>query len=176
MLAAQQMLLCTVASASTSILLNVPRRALTACGLMGTAAFFAAGWFGDHGASPLAANFLAALIVAVLAEITARLMRLPVSIFTVPGVIPLVPGVTAYKAMFAFVQDQYDAGNSLAISAVLLAAAISAGLVMGGSIFHIIDGQRKARRRRRLPIRPGGPPDRAPGSTPAASPGPGSGP
>lgn len=122
-------------SASSGVLFNVPRRALVACGLAGNVAWFSFLGFQRAGLSEAAATFVAAFIVAVASEILARVKRMPSPVFSVPGVIPLVPGLYAYHAMYGFVNEQYGEGGSYAVRTLLVAAAIGAGLVMAGSLF-----------------------------------------
>jgi uncharacterized membrane protein YjjB (DUF3815 family) len=136
----EKAILCFVGASLTGILFSVPRRALLACGILGTLAWLVAELLMARKVSPIAASFMAAFMVEVLAEVLARAMKLPAICFSIVGVIPLVPGVSAYNAMYAFVMDQHDAGTSYAMRALLVAAAISAGLVMAGSIFRLLGG------------------------------------
>lgn len=142
-----ELLLCFLGSACSSLLVNVPRRAVLACGLMGNIAWFTSLLLIGWGTSVLASNFLAALTVALIAELMARWMQLPVSCFWVPGILPLVPGVTAYRAMYAFVEDQYTLGSQMAVQTLLVAAAISGGIMLAGSLFQLVRAGRGAPRK-----------------------------
>ncbi len=131
--------LCLMGSSATCVLLNVPRRHVLACGAIGTFAFFTALGLGSLGLTPIATSFLASFLTGVVAEVAARVVGSPVALFSVPGVIPLVPGVMAYRAMFALVEERHDLGSSIAVGAVLIAASLAAGLVLAGSLFHLGD-------------------------------------
>lgn len=131
------LLLSFAGSASSSILFNVPRRAILPCGIAGNVAWFSFLGFQATGMSEAAATFLAAFLVALASEMLARIMRMPTPCFSVPGVIPLVPGLYAYRAMYGFVTNQYGDGTNYTVRTLLVAAAIGAGLVMAGSLFRM---------------------------------------
>ena len=151
------LILSFAGSASSSVLFNVPRRAILPCGIAGNVAWFGFLGFQATGMSEPAATFLAAFLVAMASEILARIMRMPTSCFSVPGVIPLVPGLYAYHATFGFVNNQYAEGSSYAIRTLLVAAAIGAGLVMAGSLFRMKTGTRLKTDRPHPPAPPAGP-------------------
>jgi uncharacterized membrane protein YjjB (DUF3815 family) len=130
-----------VGSAAVAVYFNVPRRALIPCGILGDIAWFSQIGLENHGLSLLASNFLAAFLVALLAEALARIQRLPVTCMAVPGVIPLVPGFSAYNAMYGYVTDQLTKANYALLQAILLAGAISAALAIAGSLVAMLPGQ-----------------------------------
>lgn len=55
---------------------------------------------------------------------------MPVIIFSVGGIIPLVPGGLAYDAMRRFVENDNNLGIQYGVQALLLSGAIAAGLVL----------------------------------------------
>lgn len=74
-------------------------------------------------------TFIAAFFVGVISQVFARFYKTPILIFTVGGIIPLVPGGLAYDAMRHFVQNDYNGAVSLAAKVLLLSIAIAIGLV-----------------------------------------------
>ena len=70
----------------------------------------------------------AAAFVALYAEVMARVFRAPVTVFFLPGVIPLLPGSSLYYAMSAAVQRDWAAARSYGSLTVLYSLAISAGM------------------------------------------------
>lgn len=76
--------------------------------------------------STVAATFL----VGVLSQMFARVYKKPVIIFSVAGIIPLVPGGLAYDAMRRFVENEYNLAVELAAKAFLLSGSIAIGLVL----------------------------------------------
>ena len=57
-------------------------------------------------ASEFVCNMLASLAGALYAELLARRTRVPVTVYTIPCVIPLVPGSVLYRTMSSLVQSR----------------------------------------------------------------------
>ena len=80
----------------------------------------------------LPSDFLACLIAsacAVLyAELLARLLRTPATVFVIPAVIPLVPGSSLYYAMSCVVQKDFAAAREYGMTTLELSLAIAAGM------------------------------------------------
>ena len=79
--------------------------------------------------------FLATVVIAVLCEIEARLMRMPSTIFLLTALVPLVPGYTFYCAMLSLVENNGDAAGAFGLEAVQIVAAIAVGAAVTSVIF-----------------------------------------
>lgn len=97
-----------VAALGFAVLFNVPTRTLVgcaACGALGHASrtfLVNSGWPGvDH---IVAATLIGATAVGTLGFFLARHYKLPTVIFTVSGVIPMFPGIFAYRTMLDILQ------------------------------------------------------------------------
>ncbi len=129
-------ILAFLATVSFGILFQAPRKTLWTMGFIG-----AVGWVvfvllrqGMEYTS-FNANFVAALTIAVLSEASARLFKQPTTVYLVPGIIPLVPGLGMYKGMNQIIANNYDVGMSILLTACTDAGAIALGLMMVASIF-----------------------------------------
>lgn len=120
--------LATLATAGFAVLFNVPRRALALCALIGGAANTARLALLGAGAPPEAAIFAGGLIVGALALALAYGVRLPTSIFSIPGFITMVPGSLAFNAVVSFASTDYPGGLANLIRALLLTTALAAGV------------------------------------------------
>ncbi len=80
--------------------------------------------------SELVAVVAGAVTVGFLAEIQSRLQKQPVTVYIVAGIIPLVPGTVAYRAMLKFMANAYDEGLVLAFKAFLIASYLAASLAI----------------------------------------------
>ncbi|WP_334073488.1 MULTISPECIES: threonine/serine exporter family protein [Paenibacillus] len=118
-----------IASAAFGIIFNAPRRTLLQCGASGML-----GWavyvLLDERLDTVLATVAATFIVGVVSQIFARTHKKPVILFSVSGIIPLVPGGLAYDAMRNFVENDYNTAVQLAAQAFLISGSIAIGLVL----------------------------------------------
>lgn len=134
-----------LASAAYAILTNVPRRSLIACGLSGASGWMIY-WFAVQlGAVPALGSLLGALSVATVSFICSRTLKLPVTIFNIPGMVPLVPGGLAYQAVRNLVIGQYEIAIYSTVQAIMIAGAIALGLVLSEVLNHNIRNFREKR-------------------------------
>ncbi len=82
-------------------------------------------------------NLLGALVGAGFSEIMARLTKVPVPVYMVPCVIPLVPGGALYATMFNFVAGNYAAAAEAGMRTLQIALGIAGGIVIA-SVLGII--------------------------------------
>lgn len=117
------------------VLYNVPTRTLMAAGFAG-----AAGWIVYYFLSVqldthlFVGSGVAAFLVAFLSQWFARRFRMPVIVFAIPGIIPMVPGGSAYNMMRAFVEGNIDLGLTYATDTFLVSGAIALGLSVNSGI------------------------------------------
>ncbi len=51
------------------------------------------------------ASFVGAFMVGIYSEVMARKLKTPAMQFSIPGIFPLVPGITAYYAINSIVEQ-----------------------------------------------------------------------
>ncbi len=108
---------------------QVPRRALGRVVLVGMAGFLVRELARDFLSMPFAfATFWAALTVGIAGLLVAKTVKLPRVVFTVTGIIPLVPGAPAHDSMVRFSAGNIAGGAESLITALLVTLAIAAGL------------------------------------------------
>lgn len=81
--------------------------------------------------------FLATVVVSVLSEILARVLKAPAAIFLVIGIIPLVPGGGLYYTMDALLNGDMELFMEQGIHTAAYAASIAVGASMVTSMFRI---------------------------------------
>lgn len=121
----------TLAAAATlgfGLLFNVPPRTLVGCCITGGVGHTVQLAATQLGASSAGASYVGALVVAVMGYILARVYRTPRMIFTVTGIIPMIPGVPAFSTMLAFASGNIDQGLLNAVQTLLIGGALAAGL------------------------------------------------
>jgi uncharacterized membrane protein YjjB (DUF3815 family) len=120
--------LAAVATFGFGLLFNVPRRTLLACCLAGGAGRLVRLAAVNLGASTVAGSYFGALAVGLLGYGLARVFRTPRMVFTVTGVIPMIPGVPAFGVLFELARGNVEAGIYNAVDAVLIGGALAMGL------------------------------------------------
>jgi uncharacterized membrane protein YjjB (DUF3815 family) len=138
-------LLSFIAAASFGIVFNAPGKTLVSCGLVGMSgwliyrAYFIA--FDDS----VQASFAGAFAVALAAHILARKFKMPMIIFSIAGIIPLVPGSKAYNAMRNIVENDYLEAIAFASEALMVSGAIAMGLVFAEVMMQLFFKQQAKR-------------------------------
>mgnify|MGYP001189025903 FL=1 len=141
----QQIVTSFLASVAFGIIFNVPKKSLLKCGFTGMVGWMFYYVLKDHGVNIIFATFVGAFWVAVLSHVFARKYRTPVIIFSVCGIIPLVPGGFAYDAMRHFVISEYNVALSLAAKVFFMSLAIAIGLIVSEVMNQLIRDWRKRR-------------------------------
>jgi uncharacterized membrane protein YjjB (DUF3815 family) len=133
-LVAYQFMLGFVATCGFALWFNVPREVLVRTCLFGGGAYVVRFVLLRMGESPAAAAFWAALFVGIAGYAQARNARVPRVLLTVPGVIPLVPGVPAYDTIVSFFQGNALGGLQNAVKATMIIAALAGGLTAARAV------------------------------------------
>jgi uncharacterized membrane protein YjjB (DUF3815 family) len=134
----QQLLLSLIASALFGVIFNIPKKLLINCGFVGMVGWMIYFFFAEYHLNHVVATFIAAFFVALLSNMFARLYKTPATIFSVSGIIPLVPGGTAFDAMRHVVLNDYNAAISLAAKAFMISGAIAMGLIFSEVVNQLI--------------------------------------
>jgi uncharacterized membrane protein YjjB (DUF3815 family) len=121
-----------IAACGFAILFSVPQRALWGCAVAGAAGHAVRTLLIEIGGIAIEpATLLGATAVGFIAIAFARWYRVPAPVFSVSGVIPMVPGVFAYSAMLGIIRA--TSADSTVVTQLLSEAAvdaIKAGLIL----------------------------------------------
>jgi uncharacterized membrane protein YjjB (DUF3815 family) len=134
----EQLLTSFIAAAAFGIIFNAPKRSLIKCGVVGMFGWIIYIILVMYEYDTILATLVASFVVAVISQIFAKVYKAPVIIFSVAGVIPLVPGGIAYDAMRNFVENDYNAAINLAAKAFMISGSIAVGLIFSEVINQII--------------------------------------
>jgi uncharacterized membrane protein YjjB (DUF3815 family) len=134
----EQLITSFIASAAFVIIFNGPKRSLFHCGLVGMIGWMLYYLLEGNGMDMVLATVIAAFTIAIAAQYFAKKYKTPVIIYSVAGIIPLVPGGIAYNAMRNFVQNDYNLAINLAAKAFMISGSIAIGLVISEVINQVI--------------------------------------
>lgn len=124
-------------SVGFGVLFDVPQRALLVAALVGALAYGIDRWGLLVGMPSGAAAFIAGLAISALAEVLSRPFRLPTTVFTIPGFLPLVPGAAAFRTLLNFVADDYMNGTASLVRTAIIVVALAAGIGAGGALARV---------------------------------------
>ncbi|MBS4178918.1 threonine/serine exporter family protein [Lederbergia citrea] len=123
------LILSFIAATGFGIIFNAPKKSLVQCGLVGMIGWIVYIVMSDSSVDVVQAAFSGAFTVSLIGHVMARRYKTPIIIFIVAGIIPLVPGGSAYDAMRHVVSNDYSGAIPLATKAFIISGAIAMGLV-----------------------------------------------
>jgi len=133
-----QLILSFFATAGIGVIFNVPRKNLIYCGFVGAVGWMIYFILTEHGMDIVYASFFSSFVIAIVAHLYARRFKMPMIIFIIGGIIPLVPGGMAYNAMRNVVEADYIQGLQYGFKAFLITGAIVIGLVFAEVLIQLV--------------------------------------
>lgn len=127
-------LLSFLGSVFPVILFNIDRKKIIWCGLAGGISWIGYSLTLSQTNNSIIASFMGAVVVNVYSEIMARVIRTPASMFYIPGIFPLVPGILAYSSITSFLEKDYSSALNNGILTMAIGVAISFGIMISSSI------------------------------------------
>ena len=93
--------------------------------------------FSGLGATDVIQYFLAAFFITIYSEIMAILRKAPATIFLTPSIMPLVPGVAAFRTMMAWLDSDNLEILIQGNYALMVSGAIAMGIILGLTLVKI---------------------------------------
>ena len=130
---------------------HAPRKAVPFVGLTGAMGWTAYVFLNQWWVSVVPAVFVGALLVGLSGEVAARMLKLPVTVFVIPGIVPLVPGYGLYRVMYQMIENRVDEATGQGVEVLLVAGAISVAVILVSSLagmFNRVSAEMKSHRTR----------------------------
>ncbi|HOQ17148.1 MAG TPA: threonine/serine exporter family protein [Defluviitaleaceae bacterium] len=112
-----------------AILFNVSKKELGYCGLVGSLGWLIYLFIFKWTDSVIFSNFISALSISIISRILAKLRKMPITIFLIPGIIPLVPGAGMYKTMYAVLNQNFKEAAFYGAQTFEIAGAIAIAII-----------------------------------------------
>ena len=132
-----QILAATVASLGFSLLFNTRGKKLIFSALGGGLSWTLFLLLSYLIKNEAACYFVVAVAGSLYAEIMARLLRSPATVFITISMIPLVPGASLYYTMSHALNGNFESFADKGLATVALAAAIAIGVIVSTVIMRI---------------------------------------
>ena len=133
-----QFIICSVASAAFTIFFNPPYKHLISAGLTGGFAWAIYMVLTYYGMDAGFASFFSTVALPALSRMFAYHRKAPITIFLIPGIIPLVPGIAIYQTGYYMFMSESSKAISYAASTFSIAIAIALGMALTLSLPQVL--------------------------------------
>ena len=93
---------------------------------------------GGTGASVFMSSLVCSLLLANISQICAIKFKNPLTVYFVPGLVPVVPGVTIYDAFRTLLLDEYGNSGKIFLNSFYGAVGLAVGIIIADSIFRVV--------------------------------------
>ncbi len=133
-----QFLLALFATMGFSVIFRIPVRHIPVCVAIG-----AMGWItylisDTYFGSPVMGCFFGACMVGACSAVAARIFKEAMTVFTIPGILCLVPGAKIFYTMDAFLKEDFDKMGEIGIQTLMMAGSIAMGLLVIGAVVKVV--------------------------------------
>lgn len=126
-----------LAVVTIAVLNGVPKKYLIYSGTVGAAGWAVYLFMRYLEINEAMAMFVATLVVAIVSHVYARLLKAPVTLFLVCGILPLVPGVAMYRVVYyLLISDTVTAGH-YAVTTASVTGAIALAVFFVDTAFKL---------------------------------------
>lgn len=130
----EEVLAAGIGTVAFALMFHVPQHYYLCGGLAGGAGWLVYRVLSLYVNSVLGPVCAGAFTVVLLSRIFAVRKRCPVTMFLIPGIFPLVPGMSLYQAAQALVTSDWDLAGDKGLTAIKFAVAIVGGILLGFEI------------------------------------------
>lgn len=132
-----QVLGAFVAVIAVAITFGVPKKFLVYSGLVGAIGWYVYLVLKDMDGNKVTSMFFAALVVALISHSFARIMKAPVTLFLISGILPLVPGVGMYRIVYNIITNNNTLAGFYFNETMQIAGMIALAIFIMDTIFRI---------------------------------------
>ncbi|RKD28851.1 hypothetical protein BET03_06855 [Thermohalobacter berrensis] len=137
----KQLIYAFLSTIGFGVLFNIPRNCIVKSGIVGTLGWLVYLQIIEFTTSTIAGAFWGAITVGIIGEVFARVFKKPVTVFIVPGIVPLVPGAGMYYTMLAITEKRFIDAANLGSETLFIAASIASGIIISSSLSKIYKKQ-----------------------------------
>ncbi|KRL90916.1 threonine/serine exporter family protein [Lactobacillus kalixensis] len=119
-----------IASIGFALTINVPHRALNLAGINGVIGWMVYWFAARAGMGRMLSNLMGAFVIGILSLVFSRRKKCPVTVFNIPALVPLVPGVPAYQAVRALVNGNTFDAETAFLRVAIVTCSIALGILL----------------------------------------------
>lgn len=125
-----QIILSFIATVSFAVLFHVPRQQYFFCGLTGACGWLCYLLVTENGGSVVLASFVAAIALTFISRILAVVRKMPITVFLICGIFPIVPGAGIYYTAYYIMMNENALASAKGMETLKIAVAISLGIAL----------------------------------------------
>lgn len=122
---------------SFAVFFKAPKRSLLPCGIISGTGWIIYYSINRSNSSSIVAVFFATLIIGLLSEVFARIMKAPVTVFLIPCITPIVPGAGMYYTMLYIMQSNRKLISYYSYQTLMSAGSIAVAIIVSSSVFRL---------------------------------------
>lgn len=119
-------------------LFNCPQKHILHSAVAGGFGWLAYYYSSKFGCSLIAATLIGTITLQLCCEVCARVYKDAVSVFTIPAILPLVPGAGVYYTLLASLEGDMQLALLKGFNTLGCALSIAVGIILVSSIFRMI--------------------------------------
>lgn len=143
----KEIVLAFLGSYCPAILFNIERKNLIWAGLCGAAGWTAYKVIVDLSGSVIFAVFTAAIVISFLSEVLAKVLKTPATVFYIPSLFPIVPGISAYYTVLYIIDNKISDAVQKGLETLGSAGAIAFGILIVSTVFRYINTHSLSKKR-----------------------------
>lgn len=121
-----------------SVLFNLPKKLIIAASISGMVGWLIYYYFQYIGTNFIVPAFVGSIAVGLVGEFLAIIKKHPATLFTIPGIIPFVPGYGIYYTMLYIVEEDFSQAMTTGAESLFIAISIACGIVLATSFIRIV--------------------------------------
>lgn len=133
-----QILAGFVGSIGFAILFNIRGKRLLAAAIGGLFSWLLFVILSKFIANESAGYFIVALAISIYAEVMARVLKTPTTVFITTSLVPLIPGGSLYYTMAYAFQGDLDTFVHKAVYTLQLASALALGIIVSATLTKVL--------------------------------------
>ena len=119
-----------IATVGFALTVNIPHRVIHWSGICGCAGWMVYWLVTEASGGRMISNTLGAFAVGLVAVVLAKWKKCPVTLFSVPGLVPLVPGAPAYMVVRRLIDGKYIAAQQMMMRVAIVTVSIALGFLL----------------------------------------------
>lgn len=123
-----------------SVLIEAPKKYLIYTGIVGAVGGFAYLLSERMGLNVVLASFISASAVALISHTFARILKTPVTLFLIAGILPTVPGAGMYRIVYNLIAGDQAMAGYYFIETLEVAGMIALAIFIMDTIFRVFQG------------------------------------